>query len=244
MANLSNVVQETTDYDKFRFINSNREQSRGHIEAVKQAFEEYGNLTKVQPILVNDRYEIVDGQHRYTAAKELGQPIHYTVVPGLGVQEARAMNILHRQWTAEDFAHSYAATGNPHYVKYLQLKEEFSFGHAVMVIYIEGQDRGRGALKRFREGNFTIEDLNASMIRLAQLEEVGEYTKLARNRAFAMAYLRIIQNPEYNHSHFIKKLELHGDAILKSYGTAEDNLRQIEEVYNYKMNAGNRVRLY
>jgi hypothetical protein len=67
-------IQVTSDYDQFVIMEANREQNRGHIEAIKAAFGEMGNLTRVQPILVNERFEIIDGQHRFIACKELGEP--------------------------------------------------------------------------------------------------------------------------------------------------------------------------
>ena len=36
------------------------------------------------PIIVNENYEIIDGQHRYSASKELGLPIRYIVGEGYG----------------------------------------------------------------------------------------------------------------------------------------------------------------
>lgn len=237
------VIKETTNYSQFNFIKNNREQSRGHIESLKKAFEEYGNLTQVQPILVNEKMEIIDGQHRFTAAQELGQPVFYTVAPGLRVTEARAMNILHRGWTTDDYARSYAISGNQNYQKYVELKEDFGFGHAIMLVYSYGGN-STGMYKRFREGDFILDDIEQIKVRLVQLEEVGEYTSLGKNRPFALAYLAIMKSPEYDHKHFMRKLQIHGDLILKRYGSAEDNLRQLEELYNYKSTAANRARLY
>lgn len=241
---IRNVVQETDEYDKFNLMTANRSQNRGHVEALKTAFEEIGNLTKVQPILVNENFDIIDGQHRFVACRELGEPIFYTVVPGLGIEEARSMNILHRNWTVQDFAESYANSGNKHYAEYLQLKEEFGFNHSIMLNYLNGSE-SRGSYAKFRKGDFKLADRKAAIDRLNKLAEVGEYAEeLVNDRYFALAVLRAMNVDEYDHKHMVKKLELHGNQLLERRATTFDYLRLLEEIYNYKMSEENRTRLY
>lgn len=239
------TIQSTTDYDQFRFLEANRVQYRGHVEKLKSAFEEIGNLTQVQPILVNDRHEIIDGQHRFTACKELGLPIFYTTVPGLGVHEARSMNILHRNWTSDDYARSYANSGDSSYQRYMKLREDYGLSHSVLLAYINGVDNRKGIFSNFREGtlSFTPEQEKDTRKRLDMLMEIEEYTHLARERGFAMAFLKALGSEQYDHSEMVRKISLHGH-ILRRYAILEDNLRQIEEVYNFGRREGNRVRLY
>lgn len=243
MPNVNNVVQETMDYEQFSFIESNREQSRGHIEALKTAFDEVGNLTRVQPILVNERYQIIDGQHRFTACKELGLPIYFTVVPGLGVAEARNMNILHRTWKIEDFARSYALGGDVNYQKYLTLMEDYGFNHSIVLIYLHNRDM-KGAFKQFRNGEFVMEDEAGARERLDKLAQVGEFTGLVKDIPFATALLKSMNVDGYSQKHMLKKLRLHGETMLKRYGSVVDNQRQLEEIYNYMLREDSRIRLY
>lgn len=238
----SNQVQVTTNYDQFQFLNTNRDQARGHVESLKRAFEEMGNLTRVQPILVNDRFQIIDGQHRYTACKELGEPIYYTMVPGLGVNEARKMNILHRGWKIDDYAKSYASAGDSNYQKYLDIKEDFGFNHSITLTYIEGVDN-RGSFKTFREGEFSIEDEAGARDRLSKLADVGMFAPMVNDRYFARAFLRILTIEGYDHKRILKKLQLH-ENLLRRYASLQDYLRMLEEIYNHQISEANRLRLY
>lgn len=247
---LRNVVQETTDYDKFKTIGANRDTNRGHIERIKRAFEEVGNLTKVQPILVNEKYEIIDGQHRFAACRELGEPIYYTMVKGLGVNESRSMNILQRGWGADDYVKSYAESGDKHYVTYRQLKEEYGFNHSVMLAAITndpdavgGKGGNHSPFAMLREGELVINNVGSVKNTLNKLSEISEYTNLTSNRAFSIAMLKIFKNESYEHKRMVRKVKLHGER-LQRYAQVEDNLRQIEELYNYQHQANNRVRLF
>lgn len=240
---MSTKVLETRDYDKFQFLVPNREQSRGHVENLKAAFEEVGNLTRVQPILVNEKWEIIDGQHRFTAAKELEQPIFYTVHPGLGIHEARSMNILHRGWTIDDYAQSYAKSGNKNYQKYLQLKEDYGFNNSITMTYIEGITGRQRLFKDFRDGEFVVKDEAAAAERLEKLSEAVEKLPLLHNRTIALAFLRIMQAEDYNHATMLKKLDKYGYKLRK-VDELEANLRQLEDLYNHNVAVANRVRLY
>lgn len=237
-----NVVQSSTDYDQFQFIDANRELARGHIETLKNAFEEVGNLTRVQPILVNDQYQIIDGQHRFIACKELGLPIYFTMVDGLGVREARSMNILHKNWDSDDFARSYALTGDTNYQTYLDLKDDYGFAHSILLYAINGTDI-KGSFKGFREGNLVIGDLPTIRKRLDILASIGEHTSLVSNREFGQSIIRISETEGYDHKRMLTKLAAHADT-LKRMGTMEDNIRQLEDVYNYKVAQRNRARFF
>lgn len=240
---MDNQVNRTTNYDQFVFLEANRDQSRGHVEALKRAFDEIGNLTRVQPILVNDNMEIIDGQHRFVACKELGEPIFYTVVPGLGVNDARQMNILHRGWTIEDFARSYAAAGDPNYQKYLELREDYGFNHSILMNYITNSQGSGGEYKEFRVGNFVMPDIQEVRSRLTRLAEAGEFVPMVSDRYFARAFLRAQQVEGYDHKRMLRKLELHQN-LLRRYASTEDYLRMLEEIYNHQMQESSRLRLY
>lgn len=242
-SNVENVVQQSTKYGKFQFIGTNRVRNQGHIEKLKKAFQEVGNLTKVQPILVNEKYEIIDGQHRFQAARELGEPIYFTMRKGLGIDAARSMNILQRGWTTDDFANSYAESGNKQYREYLRIREEYGFNHSITLIYLAGGEVP-GLFSGFREGTFEIPDLPAAIKRLELLASVEELTPIARFQSFAVAFLYSTRVPGYSHKEFLKKVALFGESQLKHLNSIPDNQRMIEDVYNYSTRVGNRQRLY
>lgn len=239
---MSRKVEKTTNYDQFKFINANREQVRGHVENLKTAFQEVGNLTKVQPILVNERMEIIDGQHRFIASKELGEPIYYMQVPGLTVRDARKMNSTHRGWHINDYARSFALSGDSNYQNFLVLKEEYGFSHSILLSY-SLNDSNKTGFKEFREGEFVLDNMDESRERLDKLLALGEYTPLVTDRTFALAVLKAFSVEGYDHARMLRKLAAQA-GNLKSYRTLEDNLRQLEDVYNYQITEANRLRLY
>lgn len=247
MENATSQISVTSNYDRFKFLTANRERGNAHVERLKAAFVEFGNLTRVQPILVNDRWEIIDGQHRFQAAMELNEPIYYTVAAGLGVNEARSMNILHKPWTTDDFAHSYADSGDANYRRYLELREEFpSFSHSVLLVVINrGSDRS-GMLRDFREGNLTItpEDLRNIKAALAELETEAELIPAGTTqKELHLALVRARRTENYDHHRMVQKLQLQGGSVPR-FGSSPDYLRALEDVYNYRVSDSQRARLF
>jgi len=239
------TIQSTTEYGRFKTMHANREQTRGHIERLKEAFVEYGNLTKVQPILVNQDFEIIDGQHRFTAAMELGEPIYFTVGQGLGIREARSMNILHNSWTTDDYARSYANSGDASYSRYMKLREEFpQFGHSIVLNVVHGAEKS-GAFREFRNGDFVLtpEQFEQARIKLVELEQVSELVTMGHQKEFNYAILKCMNAPGFEMSRLLAKLKLYGPT-LQRYANAVDYLRALEEIYNKGMGETNRVRLY
>lgn len=238
-----NPVRESKNYDDFEFLINNRDRRHGHIENLKKAFEISGNLTQVQPILVNERMEIIDGQHRFYAAKELGLPIYYTVVPGLGINDARQMNILHKSWDLDDYAASYADGGDANYKRYLELKEDYGFSHSIILTYINGDEK-KGAQSGFRAGEFTLspDEVLKARERLDHLTDVAEQIPMASQKEFAVALLKCMNVADYDTARMVNKLQYSHD--IPKYASVLDYQRALEDIYNWKSTDANRTRLF
>lgn len=114
-------VYETKEYSKFTLLKGNRDIK--HIKKIKDSIASVGYIPS--PILCNENLEIVDGQNRFEALKSLDMPIHYYIVEGIGIEEARALNIGRTNWKNIDYLRSYAESGNESYVRLLKLVEEY-----------------------------------------------------------------------------------------------------------------------
>ena len=67
-------IQKSKDYNIFKTLTGNRELNISHKEKLKKSFKE--NYL-ISPIIINEKYEIIDGQHRFNAARELGYYVYY-----------------------------------------------------------------------------------------------------------------------------------------------------------------------
>lgn len=78
------------------------------------------------PIVVNEKFQVIDGQARLEILQEMGLPVQYVIAYGTGVSECIAMNISQSSWRIIDYVTSYAALGNQNYVRMLKLIDEFN----------------------------------------------------------------------------------------------------------------------
>jgi len=93
-------VYSTYDYSKFKMIVGNRGLRMANVSAIQKSSNEEQLLI---PIIVNSNYEIVDGQHRYTAWKAIGKPIIYIIADGYSLSQVRRANQNSINWTITDF---------------------------------------------------------------------------------------------------------------------------------------------
>ena len=115
------VVYQTTDYGMFAGLVGNRDVMRSRVERIKKSIKENGWITN--PIVVNELYEVIDGQGRLMALKELKMPVQYVISKGAGLKECVELNIAQTNWKPVDYAKSYADAGNENYKRLMSLCE-------------------------------------------------------------------------------------------------------------------------
>lgn len=114
-------IRTTDEYDKFKILNSNRRASDKHIQQMMQSIE--GAKIIGNPVLVNEKFEIIDGQHRFYARKELGLPIIYISEDGLDIETVKKLNENSKNWSLFDFIDSKGKEGNEDYQRMVKFSE-------------------------------------------------------------------------------------------------------------------------
>jgi hypothetical protein len=260
MAENNVKVQTTRDYDSFKHLLGNRDVDDTHVMRLVKATKGNRNLLSLLPILTNEKREVIDGQHRLEALRELNEPVSFIEVPGVTLADTLEMNTTQKNWTPRDFAVSYASQGLEPYKIYLELADAYQVGHSTLLRYIR---LGRGvnssaattnserASDHFRRGLLNIPNIANTRAALDSLIELGEKRgeqntlepELVRDRAFAAAYLRVYLNPSYNQERMIEKIDQWGKVFPKLRDVTEI-LRQLEEIYNFRIQDENKTRLY
>lgn len=144
------------DYNQFKKLEGNRITSVGRINKIKKSIMEVGYITS--PILVNENMEIIDGQGRFEALKELGLPIEYIVQSGINIKECIAMNIYQTNWNLMDYIQSYADKGIQSYIYVVEAMKKYPL--------IKGTDAYSIAL--FRTSRFDIQKVKAGELEITE----------------------------------------------------------------------------
>lgn len=77
-------VHTTKNYYLFKTINGNRDINQLHLTRLSESFKKRHLITI---IIVNERFEIIDGQHRFLVSKDLNLPVYYTILKNYGLNE-------------------------------------------------------------------------------------------------------------------------------------------------------------
>lgn len=104
-------ILESKDYDKFKFKKDNRDVNKGSVDKIKSSIEKYGYV-RANIVKVDGRFNIIDGQHTFTACKELGLPILYTKIDYLTSNDMKALNIAGMNWRLGDFVKHNSKNGH------------------------------------------------------------------------------------------------------------------------------------
>lgn len=120
-------VYTTKDYSIFKRLVGNRDIPESRISKIVESIQTIGWVHN--PIIVNEKMEVIDGQGRLTALQRLKMPVEYIIAKGVGNRECIYMNMNMVNWKLPDFIKSYAEQGNENYQRLLSLMERYANGN-------------------------------------------------------------------------------------------------------------------
>ncbi len=152
MREKAGVYYRTDEYERFRPLDGNRNVTHQRAQKIVKSIEKVGYLDA--PILVNERYEVIDGQGRLEACKLLGIPVLYIMQNGLGINECVQMNIHQSNWKLTDYIHSYAVQRDVSYIYLENLMKAFPRLSLLAIVNAINGNSGSGCNATVQSGMF------------------------------------------------------------------------------------------
>lgn len=233
------TVYETYDYDKFKILVGNRDLNKRHIYRLKQSIEKRYLMS---PILVNKKWEIIDGQNRYTIVKELGLPLYYIILPDYGLQEVIKLNSNSQNWKKKDFLKSKVELKIPNYLEFQKFMDgfpELGFQTCELLMTLSPSRKSSGGrehgamLKSFEEGGLEIPDLGKSYDYARRIMKIKQYYDGYNRYSFVVALIKLFECERFDFKEFMEKLDMQPVA-LKHCVTVIQYRELIEDIYNWK----------
>lgn len=148
-------IFRTNKYEIFKQLKGNREVSPKRISKIINSIKEVGYI--INPIIVNEKMEVIDGQGRLEALRILKMPVDYIIQDGIGIKECISMNIYQTNWHLDDYIKSYAEKGNPSYIKFCELLKIYpEYNCFVIATALKGVSKI--GIEIFKKGNLEITD--------------------------------------------------------------------------------------
>ncbi len=237
-----NDVLATTDYNIFKYIGGNRHINGNHLERLMKSMEsQYLEI----PIIVNEKYEIIDGQHRATCCQQLGLPVYFIVCKGYSLKEVQIANSNTVDWKPMDFALSFAERGYKDYIEYLKFQRRYRLPHQINIIMLSGNTKlgNREIHHEFRQGLFKVSDINLAHSWAAFVFDFKDIYKGFKKRSFVYALLHVIKTNKYIHKEMVSKAKLQPRKLVNC-PTQGEYIKMLEEVYNYKRSQEDKIRFF
>ena len=222
-------VHTTTDYFLFKPLNGNRTKNLLHINRLKKSMAEQYLFTV---IVVNEKYEIIDGQHRFDVIEELKLPLHYVVCKGYGLEEVHRLNVLSKNWNADDYLNGYCNLGYKDYLIYREFKDKYKIGHNECMLLLSETNHTKNT-GVFNKGLLKIKSLRDAQKKIETIFLLEPYYDGYKRRTFIYALYNLLKNPNFEFTEFIQKLKIQPTALQHCTDVAQ-YVALIEEIYNYK----------
>lgn len=242
-----NKVYRTNDLSIFNQIDGNRVPNLQHIRRLSASIKEYG--MKCNPILVNERMEVIDGQHRLMAAKDADSFVYYIIVNGYTLKEVHALNLNQKNWTKKDFMDGYANMGIESYVKLKRFSEkndDFGFSDCIAMCSnmsnsgnnsISQKHRSDGKsynMKEiFEEGTWNGKDFELAQEWANKIRMIKPYYSGYNRTTFVGTLIGLFQNTNFDFNEFMHKVRLQPTALVDC-ANREQYKTLVEDIYNYR----------
>jgi hypothetical protein len=241
-----NEVYKTHDLSIFTQIDGNRVPSLPHIKRLSDSIRVYG--MKCNPILVNDKMQVIDGQHRLLAAKEAGSFVYYIIADGYTLNEVHTLNLNQKNWTKKDYMQGYSDMGIESYMKlklFVDKNEDYSFTDCIALCQTSGRGSSRsltgqvngnkldGNAQIFEHGTWKTGDMDLAQEMASKTRMIKTYYSGYNRSSFVTTMISLLNNPNFDFNEFMHKLRLQPTAMVDC-ANREQYKTLIEDIYNYK----------
>lgn len=250
-------VYSSFDYQQFHFIEENRD-----AKVRKDLLKSIKEKGLIQPIIVNEEYEIIDGQHRFLACKKLGEPIIFTIKywnndrGSESIDTLINVNTTSQNWRFQDYVDAYAKTGNEEYMRLKELIEDtkgyFTPNTVGMICGGINEDsfKNNANNRVIKAGEFKFYNYYAIVNFFNDfkdmIDNINKYSgrKQKTNEQFILAYFNLYANKSIDKNR-LNKVIFREDIIAMSEGINNSSriIEMIINMYNKKLYKENRIQL-
>ena len=238
-----NKVYTTSDLNMFKSIDGNRVPNLIHVNRLTDSIKKYG--MKCNPILVNEKMEVIDGQHRLMAAKNANTSVYFIIIPGSNLDDVHTLNLNQKNWNRKDFMEGYARMGLMPYIKlqaFVKKNDDYTFNDCVSLCSnmstIGSTTKNEGSKKQgykhtIEEGTWIGKDFNLGQEWANKIRMVKPYYVGYNRSIFVGTMITLFTNPNFDFNEFMHKLRIQPTALVDC-ANREQYKTLVEDIYNFK----------
>lgn len=233
------TVYSTENYDQFVLMKENRAIKGARIAKVRKSIEKNGYV--FNPIIVNEKMEIIDGQARFEVLREKGLPIQFIVKEGLGARECIALNTTVSVWTIKDYVESYMNQGSKDYERLWYLLDKYStYGINCMDLMFAIHGQASVPMNAIKDGEFVCseeqqEEADKLLNQLRLFMPSMQRAKKGKTQLMDIAIMFVLRMELAKCKKLLEKFDKYiGSEIAPHFTTQDGAFETLDAVYNYK----------
>jgi len=246
------IVYETREFDKFKTMEGQPTARAKKNSPDLAAKMRKANNTQYQPIIVNENYEIIDGNTRRYACELLGIPVRYSIVETTDTESLemmKAVNGAQKPWTEDNFIEFYA-TGfkKQEYIDLIEFKSEYNLTNGLL----------RVMNKKFLSRSVSDGDILGAIdyantkVQFSLVTEIEKLTKgtLPSTQEITEAVVAFYRYGKFNPDDLLCSIEKHWDKVVKDMAfegkiKGRESVKQaLQKAYNHKKPEDKRKRIF
>lgn len=238
-------VEKTKDYAKFKNLAFNRDINKNKVLLLMGAMMKENCLSS-HPIIVDEHFQIIDGQHRFEAAKRLDEDIFYIQNSNVSQKHVMVANLYQSRWTTLDVIKYYAVKeGKKDYQMIYALCNELKLKPKALFSLIFGH-LGSKTASAVNNGTFALPKQQTILRNLDgcvfKFKRFVDFTKKRQIKPFLMFYSHkfcsafrvLVLNKTFDEDQFFKNLE-NKWYTLKPQADSREWYMVLEKMFNWKI---------
>jgi len=236
MKKIKIIELKTENKDKIKMLAYNRPVNRSLVNKLKESMKKYGILSTVTVYQSGDETLLVDGQHRWVAACELGLDMPAISIGWDAMDAIVEMNTIQVNWTMENFVDFFSAHKNPEIKKAysaLKIKKE---GCIPTLTYSSlSKIYGKPFTgPSFKKGLWRLTNDKKGDLLVKYLDDIVKYLPYAYSARFIDAYADVVYHEKYNHKRMMMKFKQnHGIPLITSSNPKNYGI-MLTKIYNFR----------
>ncbi len=231
-------INNTTDYKLFKQIVSNRETDPAHVRKLIKSISRT-NLLHLNPIIVTENMEVVDGQHRLEAAEILGVPVYYVVDGAVSKDTISQLNSVKKNWGILDYINYWTINKAPGFDKLSSFISEHPYIQTSTVLNLLSSDGSRNT-NALRDGQVNVDNYSEAQVLVGYLRDFRNMIDHAFSRNFVLAFNQVVRTGKYDHVRMMQKLDTQSRSLVKCINVKQ-YVALLEEIYNFRSHDQNKV---
>ena len=201
-------MKQTTDYSIFKIKKGNRTVNTAHVQKIKDSLNKHTYLPSC-PIICDKDMNVIDGQHRLQAAKELGIAVYYIIEEKPDADLLIDLNITQRKWSTTDYITYYAnEKNNVNYQRLAMAVKEIPFDVTTVLSMAFNKEIGGNFLNtKVKTGllEITEKDIKTAHILYDNIMSLRDALRCTMTGRMVRAVVSLQQHPKFSWSTMLHK---------------------------------------